>query len=268
MNMFMNMLLAASAVMVISASASFGGEPGGGSGQANPLDGATVQEPDDTFEIGQPVVGVGESIGIGRMEKPALPVEVDDSRWDGVTIGVGYVSTWDEYGGQYTIQQAFSDGTKFNESGDGVTAEIVYLTPVLGSDFHVGVEATASYIWDGDKSNCYQGFNCAIDQTLTGSVGGRAGYDFDGILPYLHAGIGYTETELTASVGNASIDIDAQMASVDLGFGAMIPLGDTFGVDVKYTHRDLYDSEDALFGGDVEFGGESHEVRASLTATF
>ena len=175
---------------------------------------------------------------------PAPPAAIAPAAtdWDGPYIGasVGY--------GWATVTD--------NTSPDSSAANGWLLGGQLGYNFHLsdtlvgGVEGDLN--WNDQQGSGFTGVDAGDSYRINwdGSIRGRLGLDFDGVLPYVEAGIAFANADLDtpAAINNTYTGWTA-------GAGVEFKVADPLSVNVEYRYSDY---------GDQTYGGESLHLNNNI----
>jgi opacity protein-like surface antigen len=175
---------------------------------------------------------------------PAAPVAVAPAvtDWDGPYIGASVGYGW--------------ANVTDNTSPDSTSANGWLLGGQLGYNFHLsdtlvgGVEGDLD--WNDQQGSGFTGVDAGDSYRINwdGSIRGRLGMDFDGVLPYVEAGIAFANADLDtpAAINNTYTGWTA-------GAGVEFKVADPVSVNVEYRYSDY---------GDQTYGGESLHLNNNI----
>jgi len=155
--------------------------------------------------------------------------------WDGPYIGASVGYGWGT---------ATDNGT----GGFGSTSTTGWLIGgQVGYNFHLtdnlvaGVEGNVD--WDNQSGSTVNG---TLQRNWDGSIRGRLGVDLDGILPYVEAGVAFTNA--TASAPGGSPSASNTHTGWTAGAGVEFKVADPVSINVEYRYSDY---------GSQNYNGES-----------
>ena len=133
----------------------------------------------------------------------------------------------------------------------------------MGSPWVFGVEGDIA--WSNMRGGSFAAFGCAAGcetrNNWFGTVRGRVGYDFGGVMPYATGGLAVGDIK-TERVGLA--ESNTTNAGWTVGGGIEAALAPAWTAKVEYLYADLGSVNN--LGTDIDF--KSHIVRAGLNYRF
>jgi opacity protein-like surface antigen len=176
---------------------------------------------------------------------PAAPVAVAPavSDWDGPYVGASVGYGW----------ASVNDSTV----SDSTTADGWLLGGQVGYNFHLsdtivaGVEGDLN--WNNQQGSGFTGGDAGDSYRINwdGSIRGRLGLDFDGVLPYVEAGVAFANADLSGPVAAANNTYTGWTA----GAGVEFKVSDPISVNVEYRYSDY---------GDQTYGGDSVHLNDNI----
>lgn len=193
-------------------------------------------------------------LGYVNQAAPAAAAYTSASNWTGFYAGINGGYGWAETDG----------GISFDDyEGIFGGAQVGYNYDFGG--FVLGVEGDIQLSDIGYEETVAPGFGLEAKLDYFGTVRARAGYAFDGFLPYVTGGLAFGGASIEATTPFGSAEIDDTFVGFTVGGGLEVAVTDNVSVKGEYLYTD-FGSADFDTGIDVDL--TSHVVRLGVNYRF